>query len=585
MREKRSNNIMKDYTFRAMEIHDFTQIWNLDEIRRRLDFMVKNNMNAMVFHEPGIEDKIVFPAKFLGGSGNPESYYDAFLEVDHQILNHALRENLNLNRRDYINHVIREAKEAGVDIYFENKELWFSDFVLKYKKELRQADGTICPSNPFWYEEFLPYKYKELFLALPDLAGIICSIGTGEARLAICNTFACGCERCKNLDPVEWYKNMIMAMYKPFKDAGKKLIIRDFIYTKAEQERFQKAFIDMPEEIILSLKNTPHDFYPTFPDNPLMGHVGSHPQITEYDVNGQFFGWGVQPSAMLSDIKRRLRYGKEHQVTGFLARTDWEGVQDWTCFDNLNMVNLYAIAAYAENENTSEEEIYLRWLQGEHMLDERLSPGQLKTCVQTVKEIMDETWPIVEKTNFVNGCLFSNDSCMHLTPEQFTFIGGTHHSLSEWDPEKKDALEMSVENIARIIEDKEEAHVKCEKLVDRVVAGNMGLTEDAYEKMKEHFEFMRWYVRGFRLTARGYCFGRYVTEKNAADMLVEGKTANVLLEETIHEMEKYREGLLQTTFIKKYPFDAQLNPERVAFYTNSLKRMLAQGKKVEIVED
>ena len=542
---------MKDYTFRAMEIHDFTQIWNLDEIRRRLDFMVKNNMNAMVFHEPGIEDKIVFPAKFLGGSGNPESYYDAFLEVDHQILNHALRENLNLNRRDYINHVIREAKEAGVDIYFENKELWFSDFVLKYKKELMQADGTICPSNPFWYEEFLPYKYKELFLALPDLAGIICSIGTGEARLAISNTFACGCERCKNLDPVEWYKNMIMAMYKPFKDAGKK----------------------------------PHDFYPTFPDNPLMGHVGSHPQITEYDVNGQFFGWGVQPSAMLSDIKRRLRYGKEHQVTGFLARTDWEGVQDWTCFDNLNMVNLYAIAAYAENENTSEEEIYLRWLQGEHMLDERLSPGQLKTCVQTVKEIMDETWPIVEKTNFVNGCLFSNDSCMHLTPEQFTFIGGTHHSLSEWDPEKKDALEMSVENIARIIEDKEEAHVKCEKLVDRVVAGNMGLTEDAYEKMKEHFEFMRWYVRGFRLTARGYCFGRYVTEKNAADMLVEGKTANVLLEETIHEMEKYREGLLQTTFIKKYPFDAQLNPERVAFYTNSLKRMLAQGKKVEIVED
>ena len=564
---------MKDYTFRAMEIHDFTQIWNLDEIRRRLDFMVKNNMNAMVFHEPGIEDKIVFPAKFLGGSGNPESYYDAFLEVDHQILNHALRENLNLNRRDYINHVIREAKEAGVDIYFENKELWFSDFVLKYKKELMQADGTICPSNPFWYEEFLPYKYKELFLALPDLAGIICSIGTGEARLAISNTFACGCERCKNLDPVEWYKNMIMAMYKPFKDAGKKLIIRDFIYTKAEQE------------IILSLKNTPHDFYPTFPDNPLMGHVGSHPQITEYDVNGQFFGWGVQPSAMLSDIKRRLRYGKEHQVTGFLARTDWEGVQDWTCFDNLNMVNLYAIAAYAENENTSEEEIYLRWLQGEHMLDERLSPGQLKTCVQTVKEIMDETWPIVEKTNFVNGCLFSNDSCMHLTPEQFTFIGGTHHSLSERDPEKKDALEMSVENIARIIEDKEEAHVKCEKLVDRVVAGNMGLTEDAYEKMKEHFEFMRWYVRGFRLTARGYCFGRYVTEKNAADMLVEGKTANVLLEETIHEMEKYREGLLQTTFIKKYPFDAQLNPERVAFYTNSLKRMLAQGKKVEIVED
>ncbi|WP_140398003.1 hypothetical protein [Lachnoclostridium sp. An169] len=565
--------MMSGYTFRAMEVHDFTQIWNLDEIRRRLDFMVRNGMNALVFHEPGIEDKIVFPAKFLGGSGNPDSYYDAFLEVDHAILYHALRENLNLNRRDYINHVIREAREAGVDVYFENKELWFSDFVLKYRKELMQQDGTICPSDPFWYEEFLPYKYKELFLALPDLAGIICSIGTGEARLAISNTFACGCDRCKNLDPVEWYKNMILGMYKPFKEAGKKLIIRDFIYTKAEQERFQKAFIDMPEDIVLSLKNTPHDFYPTFPDNPLMGQVGSHPQITEYDVNGQFFGWGAQPSAMLSDIRRRLRYGKEHNVTGFLARTDWEGVQDWTCFDNLNMVNLYAIAACAEDENISDEAIYLKWLEGEHMLRENLTPGELKSCIGRMKEWLDETWPIVEKTNFVNGCLFSNDSCIHLTPDQFTFIGGTHHSLSEWDPEKKDALEMSAENIRKIIGDKEWAREKCEKLADQVSSGNPGLTEEAYDKVKEHFEFMRWYVRGFRLTARGYCFGRYVREKDGNDVIAEGKTAAELLKENIQEMECYREKLCTMPFIHTYPFDAQLNPERVDFYIQALKKM------------
>ena len=563
---------MEKYTFRAMELHDSTQIWNLDEIRKRLDFMVKNHMNALVFHEPGIEDKIVFPAKFLGGSGEPDSYYDAFLEVDHAILYHALRENLNLNRRDYMNHVIREAKEAGVQIFFENKELWFSDFILKYKKELMQ-DGVICPSDPFWYEEFLPYKYKELFLALPDLGGIVCSIGTGEARLAISNTFACGCERCRHLDPVEWYKNMIMAMYKPFHEAGKKLIIRDFIYTKEEQERFKTAFNAMPEDIVLSLKNTPHDFYPTFPDNPLMGQVDPHPQITEYDVNGQFFGWGAQPSAMLKDIRRRLKYGSEHHVTGFLARTDWEGVQDWTCFDNLNIVNLYAIAAYAENENVREEEIYLKWLQGEHMLQEDLLPGELKRCVEEVAEIMNATWPIVEKTNFVNGCLFSNDSCMHLTPEQFTFIGGTHHSLSEWDPEKKDALAMTPENIRSILADKDEARLRCEELADRVAGRNMGLADKAYEQMREHFEFMRWYVRGFRLTARGYCFGRYVTEADPQDVIAEGRTAAQLLNETIREMEEYREALIRTDFIGRYPFDAQLNPERVQFYTNALKRM------------
>lgn len=567
---------MSKYIFRGMELHDSTQIWNLDEIRKRLDFCVRNNLNAMVFHEPGIEDKIVFPAKFLGGSGNPSSYYQAFLEVDHTILYHALRENLNLNRRDYMNHVIREAKEAGVDIYFENKELWFSDFVLNYKKELMQ-DGVICPSDPFWHEEFLPYKYKELFLALPDLAGIVCSIGTGEARLAISNTFACGCERCKNIDPVIWYKNMIMAMYEPFKEAGKKLIIRDFIYTKDEQERFKAAFNAMPDDIVLSLKNTPHDFYPTFPDNPLMGQVGCHPQITEYDVNGQFFGWGAQPSAMLKDIKRRLHYGSSHNVTGFIARTDWEGVQDWTCFDNPNMVNLYAIAAYAENPEASEEEIYLKWLQGEHMLRNNILPGELKQCVHEIKDIMNQTWPIVEKTNFVNGCLFSNDSCIHLTPDQFTFIGGTHHSLSEWDPEKKDALAMTVENIQQIIKDKEEAWNLCDKLVSRVESKNMGLTEEAYNDLVEHFTFMRWYVKGFRLTARGYCFGRYAVEKNTTDIITEGKNAGELLQKTITDLQDYKNELVKQSFINKYPYDAQLNPERVEYYTNALVGMAAKA--------
>lgn len=96
---------------------------------------------------------------------------------------------------------------------------------------------------------------------------------------------------------------------------------------------------------------------------------------------------------------------------------------------------------------------------------------------------------------------------------------------------------------------------------------------------------MRWYVRGFRLTARGYCFGRYVAEKNTTDILAEGKTAAELLLNTIRELEEYREGLMETSFIKEYPFDAQLNPERVEFYTNALKRMLREGKKVESVEN
>lgn len=567
---------MASYEIRGMELHDFTQIWNLDEIERRLKFMVRNNMNAMAFHEPGIEDKIVFPAKFLGADGHDVSYYDAFLKIDHAIYHHALRENLNLNRRDYMNHLIRKAKQSGVDVYFENKELWFSDFVLRYRKELMQ-DGVICPSDPFWYEEFLPAKYEELFVALPDLAGIIVSIGTGEARLAISNTFSCTCERCRNLDPVAWYRNMILGMYKPFKKAGKRLVIRDFIYTKAEQERFKKAFVDLPAEIELSLKNTPHDFYPTFPNNPLMGEVGDHPQWTEYDVNGQFFGWGASPSAMLTDIRARLAYGSQHKVTRFLARTDWEGVQDWTCFDNLNLLNLYAIAAYAENPNTRPEDIYRKWLLEEGMVRPDATSQELKACVAWVMGIMESTWDVVRNTNFINGALFSNDSCLYLTTAQFTFIGGTHHSLKEWDSSKEDAMTMTEDNIRNILRDKEEAKALCESLYARITEKNVGLTEAAYHKFVRHFAYMRMYVRAFRLSARGYCFGRYV-EDNGYGAALLGETAGALLEGVLAELKEYLPELLGCDFLQEYPYCAQLNPERVRYFTRDLETIAFKAK-------
>lgn len=562
---------MHKYTMRAVELHDFTQIWDLDEIRNKLNFMVRNNMNALVFHEPGIEDKIVFPGKFLGATDEAKSYYDVFLQIDHNIYNHALRENLNLNRRAYMNHLIREAAEAGVEVYFENKELWFSDFILKFKPELVK-DGVLCPSDPFWWEEFLPAKYKELFIALPDLAGIVVSIGTGESRLAISNTFACGCERCKKLDPVEWYKNMIMAMYKPFKEAGKKLIIRDFIYSKEEQERFAKAFNELPDDIVLSLKNTPHDFYPTFPDNPLIGGVNNHPQCIEYDVNGQFFGWGAAPSTMLKDIKRRLKYGAEHNVTGFIARTDWEGVQDYTCFDNLNMLNLYAIAAYSQNLDAEAADIYYKWLSEEKMLKDDIAPQEIKACINWISDIMEQTWPIIENTVFINGTVFSNDSCVHVSLGQPAFIGETHHSLKNWDPDKKDVLAMTEENILEILAGRDKALQQVDKLYNKLLEGNKGLNEAAYQKVVEQFEFMCMYVRAFRLTSRAYCFARYLKE-SGTDSKLQSKPVIELLKQAANEIEEFKEQLKSCPFMKKYPYDEMLEIERFECYVKDIRKI------------
>jgi len=560
------------FSIRALEVHDPSIIWNLEEIRKRLKFMVKNDMNTLVLHEPGIEDKIVFPGKFLGAQKEGSSFFEIYKQIDRNIYNYALRENLNLTRRDYLKHIIEEAAEAGIEVYIENKELWFSDFIMKYKPDLVK-NGVFCPSDPFWWEEFLPVKYRELFIALPGLAGVVTSFGTGESRLAISNMFTCNCERCRSLDPVVWYKNIALGMYKPFKEAGKKLIIRDFIYKKNELEKFAKALDELPDEIIISSKNTPHDFYPTFPNNPLIGHVGRHPQWIEYDVNGQFYGWGLAPSSMLKDLRRRLKYALDHKVTGFIARTDWEGVQDHSCFDTPNLLNLYGIAVLGKNLEVEIRDIYYKWLDEERMLREDLSSKELKQCLDWISEVFEETWPIIEKTIYIKGAVFSNDSAVHISLDQPTFIAETHHSLKDWIPEKENIFEMSENNIVEIIKEKEEAIELAHKVYNKFKEGNKGLKEDAYQKLLKHFEFLLLYTKAFYLISRAYVFAKYLLEKGEESKLW-NKPIKTLLKEAIKDLNEYCSQLLSYSFLREYPMKVLLNPERFECFLKDIEEKI-----------
>ena len=149
-------------------------------------------------------------------------------------------------------------------------------------------------------------KYTELFQDLPELAGIITAPGTGESRLAISSN-RCRCELCRATTPTQWYTRLVAgdAQADPRGRAaarGARLRVRPRRRTRSWPRRSER----LPTDIIVSLKNTPHDYYPTFPDNPRLGKVGPHRQWLEYDCMGQYFGWGIAPAIMIEDIRRRL---------------------------------------------------------------------------------------------------------------------------------------------------------------------------------------------------------------------------------------------------------------------------------------
>jgi len=547
------------YDFRALEVHDFARIWTLSEMRRRLTFAVRNGLNTLVLHEPGIVDKIVFPAIYFGGKSKGASLFEISQPIEGQIERYATREFLNPFRYKYLVSFLREAEAAGVAVYLEDKEIWFKDFVVRQHPEAVQH-GVFCPSQPFWWEEFLPAKYAELFIALPNLAGVVTSMGTGESRLAIGNLELCGCERCRAMSPAQWYRNMAEGMHGAFQRSGKKLVIRDFVFQREAQGQFAQSLGQVPADIAVSLKNTPHDFYPTFPDNPLIGRVEGREQWIEYDVHGQYFGWGLAPAIMIDDLARRLEYGRRHGAKGLLLRTDWEGLHDHSCFETFNLLNLYAAAALACDPAITKAEIYTRWLRGENLVADPASPTAVASCVEWLMGLLERTWPIVRGAMFVNGTVFTDSSCFHLAIGQAIWIAEHLHSLKDWSEEAQDALRLDASNAHKILAEKDHAWTAAVALHEEAARENRGLTPETYGRLLQSLDFLRHYAEGFRLTARIVILGRA------------GRRGTTELREVIGRLRDYQSRLRASPFADLYPANVLLDPVRLDCFLKDAER-------------
>src|SRR3546814_9077768 len=81
----------------------------------------------------------------------------------------------------------------------------------------------------------------------------------------------CTCEICRRTPAEDWYRRLLSTMYGPIHAAGKTMVVRDFVFDLNTQTEIATVMEELPEDVIIALKNTPHDYYPTFPHNPRIG--------------------------------------------------------------------------------------------------------------------------------------------------------------------------------------------------------------------------------------------------------------------------------------------------------------------------
>jgi hypothetical protein len=568
---------MSNFKHRVLEIHS-VYAWDLGMVRRAMDFARENGMTAIALHRNDFVDKLVYPAKYVGGR-RPEGYFTAS-EMYNDVYvnmykNDPLYRDMPCRSGVYFRRLLCEAEKRNLAVFIENKEISFPDYIELLHPELRK-NGALCPCESFLFE-YLEEKYFELFRLYPNIAGIITSLATSESKASFAVNH-CTCDICKNTTEAWWYDKVVSAMYKPIKTAGARLILRDFVFDASAHAGISTALDRLPEDIAFSLKNTPHDYYPTFPNNARIGKTPGRNQWIEYDVFGQYYGLGVGVAIMNDDIRHRLDYAAKNNVEGILVRTCWEGLYGVSVFDTPNMINLFSAAALSKDTSVSDDCIYDRWLRYRNFYALNAVEDEKQQALAAIIGVLAPAWDVLRRAAYMNECVFNDSTYYPSGMEHAFWLGEVKNSLQDWDASKKTAMSAdTVENIRLILLEKDRALELARELNENAKNLGTGLSKEAVVYLSDFMEAYLLYVRGYQFLGKGAILTRYfVTDgpSRAPEFCAEASRELTICLDGLDRMQAEFETLWRET--DNYYFQAYfvLDPEKMMSVAKDFKMRL-----------
>ena len=232
--------------------------------------------------------------------------------------------------------------------------------------------------------EWIAEDYRQMLSRCPEVDGLVLTFIESGARVEHQFSRMSVPERLAKV--VNTLSSVVCVEY------GKTLWLRTFAYNETEYADL-RACLDLVEwrpGMGVMVKNTPHDFFLTHPDNPLAGALG-HPTLVEFDACGEFHGQSVILNTIPEFFAERWRRlsGKKH-VVGFVARTD-------RCGDNQIMgtpaeVNLYALERVSDDPSVDDDTILCDWLSDRYGTK---AARRLKPAFQASRAILDGTMYIL----------------------------------------------------------------------------------------------------------------------------------------------------------------------------------------------
>jgi len=558
-----------DFKTRALELHSLF-VWDYSWVMKVLEYMTKLDYNTLILHRNDIVECTEYPGGIFGykNKNGDNSIFDVYSQCFSAIYkNTPTRRSSVFNRRSYLKKILVEAYKRKIAVYIENKELFFPDILTEFHPELLH-DGHVCPTDPYW-KEYMRMKFQDFFRDYPEVSGVITSVATSESRISI-KANRCHCDRCKQTKNEDWYKSILDTLYKVLTEFGKELIVRDFVFDSSSQKEIASVMEALPSDVIISLKNTPHDYYPTFPINPRIGKVGSHRQWIEFDTMGQYYGMGVSVADLSEDYRRRLEDAKDKGVCGTVFRTDWESLDGNSSFLTPNLINVYSGAMLSKKITINPKTIYKKFVN-----DEGWAKGNPNPAAEWLQSILSKTWSVTSKTVFVDGCVFSDSSTLPISMDHALWLAEDKNSLKDWDPSKKDSLLPLKKSLEHILLEKDEAKKEIDSIIQIIDKVPSCINEEKGKWLKEWMYINKLYVEMFSHCAKLIFIARYILQTQETDsqfLLKKKKQFNRELKSLDGVESELQKFWLKTDYFPNAIYTL-LDPDRFDCFRRNIQRL------------
>jgi hypothetical protein len=341
-----------------------------------------------------------------------KSYNINHLQLSHDLVM-DLQEVRDPGKQKLVTNLISEAHKAGIN----EVVVWdHALYNLKYYPDQFKTGpgGTINLDDPaFW--EWFKQDYRDMMKLVPDVNGLVLTfIETGaRAENQYSEKLKTGAEKLAAV--VDAVADVVCD------ELGKRLYIRTFAYTDAEYVNTIGCIEHIKNrKIILMMKETPHDFFLTHPNDKYAGTI-DRPTIMEFDAGNEFNGQGVIANTWPEYIlKRWSNLIKRPNVIGYVARTDRFG--DTRLVGTPNEILLYALKRYTENHLVSADKIY----------NEFISQKYGRKALRLLKPAFGLAFETVTSSLYTLGTNVANHSKMDYDPYKSSY--GRHVSGKWLDP-------------------------------------------------------------------------------------------------------------------------------------------------------